>query len=128
MSGELTVLALYGLLIIITIFIETGLSIQQMGDAWMRSPRDDGRRKEGTSGRAERAVLNCSIAMALFAPAILLLAIQDAFTGLTLAAAWTFLIARVIYVATYIMGIPTVRTLAFVTGILATMLLYILAL
>lgn len=128
MTGELTVLALYGLLIIVTILVDTGLSIKQLGDAYMRSPRDEERRKEGMAVRAERAVLNCTIGMALFAPAILLLALQNAFTSTTLAAAWVYLICRVIYVVSYIMGISTVRTIAFVVGLLATTLLYLLAL
>ncbi|MDC0739060.1 MAPEG family protein [Cognatishimia sp. SS12] len=128
MTGELTVLALSGLLIILVIFFETGLSIAQLGDAYMRSPRDEKREKTGMAGRSERAVLNCAIGLALFAPAILILAVTDGFTGTTLAAAWVYLITRVIYVICYVMGIPTIRTLAFVTGLLSTGLLYLLAL
>lgn len=128
MTGELSVLALNGLLIVAVIMFETALSIKQLGDAYMRSPRDEKREKTGMAGRSERAVLNCAIGMALFAPAILILAVTNSFTGTTLTAAWVYLIARVIYVMCYVMGIPTVRTLAFVTGLLSTALLYILAL
>lgn len=128
MSGELTVLALYGILIIAVILCETALSIGQLGDAYMRSPRDEKREKQGMAGRAERAVINCTIGMALFAPAILILAFTNGFTGSTLTAAWIYLIARVIYVIVYITGVPTIRTLAFVAGLLATLYLYIVAL
>ncbi|MCG6885465.1 MAG: MAPEG family protein, partial [Silicimonas sp.] len=110
------------------ILVETGLSIVQLGDAYMRSPRDEKREKTGYAGRAERAVLNCTIGMALFAPAVLLLAFTNGFTATTAATAWVYLIARVVYVACYIFGIPTIRTLAFVAGLFATLFLYVLAL
>ena len=128
MATELTILALNGVLIIVVILIETALSITQLGDTYMRSPRDEKRDKAGMAGRAERAVINCAIGMALFAPAILILAVSNGFTGSSAAAAWVYLIARVIYVIVYILGVPTVRTLAFVAGLLATLWLYAMVL
>ena len=65
--------------------------------------------------------------MALFAPAILILSAKDAFTATTLLLAQIFLVARVIYVIVYIAGIPWIRTLAFVVSLLATLILYFLA-
>ena len=43
-------------------------------------------------------------------------------------AAQVFLLARVVYVIVYIAGIPWVRTIAFVVSLLATLILYSLAL
>ena len=128
MSSELTILGLYGILIVVVILVETVLAIQQLGADYLATPRDERRLPEGLAGRANRTVLNCTIGMALFAPAILIHAVNDGFTGTTLLMAQIFLVARVIYVIVYIAGIPWVRTLAFVTGLLATLILYWLAL
>jgi uncharacterized MAPEG superfamily protein len=128
MGNELTILALYGMLIIVVILIETTLALPQLGLPYMASPRDELREKHGLAGRAERTVRNCVIGMALFAPAILILNAQGALTATTLLAAQVFLIARVIYVIVYILGVPYLRTLAFVASLLATLYLYFLAL
>lgn len=128
MSSELTILGLYGLLIIVTILIEVMLAIPQYGMAYMQSSRDENVPPAGTAGRATRTVLNCAIGMALFAPAILILAQKEAFTATTLLLAQVFLGARVVYVVVYLMGIPLIRTLAFVVSLLATGVLYLMAL
>ena len=128
MSSELNILALYGILIIVVILVETVLAIQQYGLGWMATPRDEAKPQAGFAGRATRTVMNCAIGMALFAPAVLILAAKDAFTATTLLLAQVFLISRVIYVVVYIAGIPYVRTLAFVAALLATLALYYLAL
>ena len=128
MSSELTILGLYGILIIVVILVEVVLALGQYGLPYLASPRDENRPQEGLAGRATRTVLNCTIGMALFAPVILLLAAKDAFTATTLLMAQTFLVARVVYVIVYIAGIPWVRTLAFVVSLLATLYLYFLAL
>ena len=128
MSSELTILGLYGILIIVVILVETMLALKEYGMPYMTTPRDENRPQSGLAGRATRTVLNCTIGMALFAPAILILAAKDGFTATTLLLAQVFLLARVVYVVVYIAGIPVVRTLAFVISLLATLILYFLAL
>ena len=127
MSSELTILGLYGILIIAVILVETVLALGQYGAGYLATPRDEHRPQAGLAGRATRTVMNCTIGMALFAPAILILSAKDAFTATTLFLAQTFLVARVIYVIVYIAGIPWIRTLAFVVSLLATLILYFLA-
>ena len=128
MSSELTIVGLYGILIILVILVETMLAIKEYGLGYMATPRDENRPQAGLAGRATRTVINCAIGMALFAPAILILAAKDGFTSTTLLMAQIFLLARVVYVVVYIAGIPFVRTGAFVVGLLATLYLYFLAL
>ena len=128
MSSELSILGLYGILIMVVILVEVVLALGQYGMPYLASPRDENRPQEGLAGRATRTVLNCAIGMALFAPAILILAAKDAFTGTTLLLAQVFLLARVVYVIVYIVGIPWVRTLSFVVALLCTLVLYFLAL
>lgn len=128
MSSELTILGLYGLLIILLILIETFAAVLNLGLPYMSSPRDERRDKSGLAGRAERGVINCTIGMALFAPAILALAVKDAFTATTLMLAQIYLAARVVYVVVYLAGIPLIRTLSFVVALTVNVLLYYLAL
>ena len=128
MSSELTILGLYGIVVIVVILIEVLLAVPQLGLPYLVSPRDEKREATGVAGRAHRAAVNCIFGMALFAPAILILAAKDGFTATTLLMAQIFLICRVIYVPVYLAGIPWIRTGVFVIGLLATLYLYLLAL
>jgi uncharacterized MAPEG superfamily protein len=128
MSSELSILALYGLLVIVVIVIQVLLAIPQVGLPYLATPRDEKRELEGTAGRSLRCLNNSVVAMALFAPAILILAVQGAFSSSTLLAAQIFLVARALYVVLYLTGIPWLRTGIWTVGLLATLYLYFLAL
>jgi uncharacterized MAPEG superfamily protein len=128
MSSELSILALYGLLVIITIVIQVLLAIPQVGLPYLATPRDEGRELTGTAGRALRCLDNSVVAMALFAPAILILDAKTGFNSTTLLMAQIFLLARVAYLVVYLAGIPWVRTGIWAVGLLATAYLYLLAL
>ena len=87
--------------------------------------------KTGTTGmvaRIERALNNSVVAMTLFAPAVLILVVLDKTNATTLLAAQVFMIARIIYLPVYAVGVPAVRTLAWLAGFLATAVLYFQAL
>ncbi|WPY93358.1 MAPEG family protein [Limimaricola variabilis] len=127
MSHELDILALYGLLVIILIVIQVLFAISQVGLPMLARPRDDMPRLTGTAGRMERCVANSVTAMALFAPAILILAAREGFGGGTLLAAQVFLIARLAYALLYPAGIPWARTAVWGLGFVATLYLYIAA-
>ena len=124
MSTELQILGLYGLVVIITILAEVLAAQAQVGLPMLLAPRDDGPKLIGVAGRLERAQLNSIVAMALFAPAILILAQKGISTSSTLLAAQAFLIARILYVPIYAMGLPWARTLVWLVGFLATAWLY----
>jgi len=128
MSSELSILALYGLLTVILILIQVLLATPQLGIPYLVSSRDEKRELTGLAGRALRAVDNSIVAMALFAPAILILAVTSNFSGASLMAAQAFLLARVAYAVVYFAGLPWVRTLVWLVGFLATAWLYLMAL
>lgn len=128
MGDELTILALYGLFVVVVIVLQVLAAMTQVGLVELSSPRDNTPPLTGTAGRMERALRNCVVAMALFAPAVLILKVQDASTGATLLAAQVFLIARILYVAIYAAGIPWLRTGIWMLGFLATAYLYLAAL
>jgi uncharacterized MAPEG superfamily protein len=128
MTTELGILGLYGIFVILTIFAQAQAGMAQLGLATLMKPRDDLPKLTGIAGRLDRAQANSITAMALFAPAVLILAHQNISTPTTLGAAQLFLVARVLYVPLYAFGIPGLRTLVWTVGILCTLWLYVAAL
>jgi uncharacterized MAPEG superfamily protein len=125
---ETTILALYGLLVVITIVLQASGAMTQLGMGYLLSSRDEGRTVTGMSGRLDRALTNSVTAMALFAPAILLLIATNSTTAQTLLLAKAFLIGRVIYLPAYVFGLIGIRTASWSLGFIATAILYFLAL
>lgn len=128
MADEITILALYGLFVLIVVVLQVLAAMSQVGLPELASPRDTTPPLTGTAGRVERALNNSVVALALFAPAVLILKIQDASTGGTLLAAQIFVIARILYVGVYVAGIPWLRTGIWMLGFLATAYLYLVPL
>jgi len=128
MSSELSILAIYGLLVVVILLVQVLLALPQVGLAYLASPRDKDAHLTGTAARALRSLNNSVTAMALFAPAILILQAQSTMTSTTLLMAQIFLIARLAYWLLYLAGVPWLRTAAWLCGFLATAYLYILAL
>ena len=124
MSSELTILGLYGLLTILTIFAQIIAGQLQVGLPMLLKPRDDMPKLLGVAGRLERAQMNAIVALALFAPAVLILAHKGVSTSTTLLTAQIFLVARVLYVPIYASGWPGLRTVVWLAGFLATAWLY----
>ena len=125
MGNELGILGLYGLVVIVTILVQVITAQAQVGLEMLVKPRDDMPKLTGTAGRMERAQLNSIVAMALFAPAILILAHKGLSTPTTLLCAQAFLIARILYVVVYAMGLPWARTIVWLVGFVATAYLYV---
>lgn len=125
---EIQILALYGLLVILTLILQATGGLTQLGMGYLLGSRDEKRTVKGIAGRLERALNNSVTAMVLFAPAILLIYVTDSSTNETLLAAQAFLIARLVYLPSYAFGIVGLRSLAWTVGIVATTALYLLAL
>ncbi|MBM1558050.1 MAPEG family protein [Sulfitobacter mediterraneus] len=125
---ETTILAAYGLLVLLTILLQVLGSLQTLSMGYLMSARDEPREVGRMTARMNRALNNSITAMALFAPAILLLVVQDKTTPTTLLVAQLFLVARIIYLPVYALGVPAIRTLAWLVGFAATAVLYLLAL
>ncbi|MGB5559730.1 MAG: MAPEG family protein [Paracoccaceae bacterium] len=127
-NDELSILALYGLLVALTVLLQTTGLMGQLGMGYLMSARDENREAAGMTARLERALNNSVVAMTLFAPAILIIAIRDGFSDTTLMAAQIFLLARVVYLPAYALGIMGLRTLVWLAGFAATAVLYFQAL
>jgi uncharacterized MAPEG superfamily protein len=125
---ETTILAAYGLLVMLTILLQVLGGMQQLSLGYLLSSRDETRTVGGMTARLKRALSNSITAMVLFAPAILILVMLERTSPETLLAAQVFLIARIVYLPVYAFGIPVVRTFVWLAGFAATAILYLLAL
>ena len=117
-------LAMYGLMTVVLVLIQVLISASQHGLIPLLGNREN-LNSTGVAERAERTVQNSWVAMALIAPPILMLAITNVSTSGNALAVQIFLTARIIYAVCFIFGVKYVRTLAWITGFLATAYLYI---
>lgn len=127
LTSELSILGLYGLFLCLIIFLQVTGASTQLDMGYLLSSRDEKRTLSGMVGRLERAVNNSVTAMAMFGPAVLLLAVQNRFDSYTLVFAQVFLIVRVLYVPAYVFNLVGVRTLLWLLGFATTIGLYVLS-
>lgn len=73
--------------------------------------------------RARRAHLNAIENLAVFAPLVLAGAIMEVSTTATVLSARIYLAARLVHYVIYAAGIPVIRTLAFLAGACATLVI-----
>lgn len=126
MSVELSYLALVALVGLITFLIAAGLVNRDVGVDYAVGPRDQKVEPSSVSaGRMARAHANFVEWFTFFAPAILLVELSGASNSWTENAARAFFLARLVYPAIYLAGIPYLRTLAWLVGFVATLILYL---
>ena len=123
MSAELYYICLYGLLIIATTLVQQLTSLANVGIMPVFSSRE-GVNFSGMTGRLERAILNCVIALAMITPAILALALTDTSSANTILAVQVFFWARLVYVIAYGLNIVGVRSGGWVASLLSILYLY----
>jgi len=124
MTLEMNYLAMYGLMTVVLVLIQVLISASQHGLMPLLGNREN-LNSTGIAERAERTVQNSWVAMALIAPPILMLAITNVSAPGNALAVQIFLTARIVYAVCFIFGIKYVRTLAWITGFLATAYLYL---
>jgi len=121
------VLALYGLVVLLTILVQVLAAGQKLDLSQLAGNRESLPSLTGLAGRMDKAQMNSVVAMALFAPAILILELRGDIPPVAHTLAWIFLIARIAYVAVFAFGIPWVRTIVWLIGYAMTFWLYLLA-
>ncbi|MAC71997.1 MAG: glycine dehydrogenase [Marinovum sp.] len=124
MTLEMSYLAMYGLLLVPLILVQVLISGRQHGLLALFGNREN-LISTGIAERAERAVQNSILAMALIAPSVLMLAHADISSPSTVFAIQVFLAARIVYAACFLIGITYLRTIAWIIGFLATAYLYL---
>ena len=123
MSVELYYVCLYGLLIIATTLVQQLTSLANVGMMPVLSSRE-GVNFSGMTGRLERAILNCVIALAMIVPAILALTMTETSSANTTLAIQVFFWARLVYVIAYGLNIIGLRSAGWVASLLSILYLY----
>lgn len=85
-------------------------------------PRDEPREPHKLMGRTTRAVQNQIESLALFTPAVLVAHLLDANTATSALGATIYGISRALYMPSYWLGIPFIRTLLFTGGLVGTVM------
>lgn len=130
MSYEMMILGLLSLFYIFSWLPSWFAKYHAYGSGWLLSNR-------ATTGlpalpemgqRAVRAHENLKENYPPFAVAILLLAFSGGYTQYTAMAALVFLLARLVHMPAYILGIPWLRTSSWAAGFIAMLYLLVMAL
>jgi uncharacterized MAPEG superfamily protein len=123
MSPELTFLTYDGILVILTILVQVLVAAQQVGLPALAGNRE-GLVLTGMALRLERATANSLFALALIAPAVIMLHLSKQGSEMVGQALLIFLLARVAYVLLYAFGVAWFRTIAWLIGFCCTAVLY----
>lgn len=135
MPPELTALALAGLLQVIQFMLMSIPANLELGPGKTLGPRDPDRlgkplieQVSPRTGRLFRALNNHFEGLILFTLAVVVVTLSDQSSPFTAACAWTYLVARVLYVPAYAFGLVPWRSLIWMVGFSATTLMLLAAL
>lgn len=125
MTIELYSLTATGLLLLVLANFSAALYGGQVGNPALMGNRETIPGPEGAARRAQRAHQNLIENAVPFAIAVLVAQALHFSTPITKGAALAFIAARVVHALVYIAGIPVVRTLAWVVGVVATIVIFV---
>ena len=131
MTPELAALALAGLLQVVQFALMSAGANRDVGPGKTMGTRDDLTLREELSprtGRLLRAFENHFEGLILFTLAVVVVTLSEGSTWFTAACAWTYLAARVLYVPAYVFGLVPGRSIVWVVGFAATVLMILAAL
>jgi uncharacterized MAPEG superfamily protein len=120
MTIELTMLAWTLVLALVQVFLPVGSKTIVWGSKWNAGPRDEqpSAPLPPVTGRLDRAQANLYETLPLFIAAVLIAHVADRNSIYTAFGAQLYFWARVAYVPLYALGVPYVRSLAFVACII----------
>ena len=119
MTTELSILGWTLVLAIVQFLLPAGFRNREAGLEFNAGPRDKPGPPVGkVTGRLQRAQKNLYETLPLFAAAVLIAHVAHREGMLTLAGAWTYLVARIVYVPLYGFGVPMVRSLVWGVSLL----------
>jgi uncharacterized MAPEG superfamily protein len=84
--------------------------------AWLMGPRDDPRPVTGQAARLSRAYANFEETFPIFAVLVIAIVITGKTGDQSRFACWLYLLGRLAYIPLYWLGLPVVRTLAWVAS------------
>jgi uncharacterized MAPEG superfamily protein len=130
MTPELTVLALAGQLQALQFVLFAVRANVELGTGYTSSPRDRPPSREMSilTGRLQRALNNHFEGLILFTLAVVVVTLGNQSTVTTQYAAWTYLVARLLYIPAYAFGWRPWRSAIWGVGFFATLTMIVAAL
>ena len=128
MTPELHILILAGLLQVVQFVLYSIAANLQVGPKQAMSPRDQKIELTGTAGRLQRAMNNHFEGLILFGIVALAITLTGKSSALTQICASAYLIARIFYIPAYVQGLAPWRSIIWMIGLAATVVLLIVAL
>ncbi|WP_424985905.1 MAPEG family protein [Microbulbifer sp. S227A] len=128
MTPELTALTLAALLQVLQFAAYSITANRQVGPETALGPRDAPINLTGTAGRLQRAMNNHFEGLILFTIPCVTIALTNQSTAFTAACAWTYLLARILYVPAYALGLSPWRSVIWMIGLIATALMLLASL
>jgi uncharacterized MAPEG superfamily protein len=130
MPPELTVLALAGLLQAAQFILFALPANLELGTGYTTSARDKPPTQplSTTTARLQRALNNHFEGLILFTLAVVVVTLGQQSTTVTQTAAWVYLVARILYIPAYALGLRPWRSVIWATGFFATLTMIVAAL
>jgi uncharacterized MAPEG superfamily protein len=130
MTPELTALILAALLQVVQFGLMSVSANRELGPERTMGPRDRDLRPDLSprTGRLLRALDNHFEGLILFSIAVFAITVSDQSSTLTALCAWTYLAARILYVPAYAFGWVPWRSVIWLLGFSATVLMLVAAL
>ena len=130
MTPELTVLTLAALLAAVQFTIYAIFANRELGTGYTMSARDrePSNALSDRTGRMQRAFNNHMEWLMFFGISVAVVQMSGQNTAFTAACAWAYLLARIAYVPAYVMALRPWRSVVWVVGFLASILMLLAAL
>lgn len=122
MTVEMTMLAYSVALLLVLVLVQATVGVQSKGLVPLANNRDNVSPATGFHARMLRVVDNHREGLTLFAPVILIAAVANLNNSYTALGAQLFFWARLVHAILYVIGVPMVRPLAWVVGIVGTVM------
>ena len=116
MSIELQYLIFTIFLVLIQLVMQAAAGFLANGLTGMAGSRDDEVLTSGIGGRFERAYYNMLETFPVFAALVLIIQVTKSWTALSALAVQLYFWSRVAYIPLYIIGIPLLRTVAWLAS------------
>jgi uncharacterized MAPEG superfamily protein len=112
-------------LLLVLVLIQGTAGVMKQGLVPSAGNRDDLPAPAGWHARSLRAVDNLRENLTIFAPLVLAAALANVSNQWTVLGAQLFFYARVAHAALYLIGVPWLRTLAWLVGIVGTAMVFL---
>jgi len=124
-ATEITVLGWSVVLLLVQIAAQA-VSSYDLGPNYLMGPRDTERKSANVlSGRFARALKNLLETYPAFVALALALVVSGKAGGIAATGAWIWLVARIVFVVVYGLGVPVVRTLVWLAALAGLLMMLV---